>query len=112
MVISMFINNIKELHKSIFINLYLVGIGGIFLALSISGFTQAGFINVPSEKLWIFRTIFGIVAFLFVFAFVKIDFNFKNYSKLELYNIAGHVGFELNIFRLTAITYTTYAYNP
>lgn len=86
MVISMFINNIKELHKSTFINLYLVGIGGIFLALSISGFTQAGFINIPTDKLWIFRTIFGMVAFLFVFAFVKIR---TNYSKLELYNIAG-----------------------
>jgi hypothetical protein len=86
MVISMFIDHIKELHKSTFINLYLVGIGGIFIALSISGFTQAGFINIPTEKLWIFRTIFGIVAFLFVFAFIKIR---TNYSKLELYNIAG-----------------------
>ena len=89
MVISMFINNIKELHKSIFINLYLVGIFGIFIALSISGFTQAGFINIPTDKLWIFRTIFGFVAFLFIIAFIKIDFNFKNYSKLELYNLAG-----------------------
>ena len=86
MVISMFIDHIKELHKSTFINLCLVGISGIFLALSISGFTQAGFINVPSEKLWIFRTIFGMVAFLFVFAFVNIR---TNYSKLELYNISG-----------------------
>ena len=89
MVISMFINNIKELHKSIFINLYLLGIFGIFIALSISGFTQAGFINIPTDKLWIFRTIFGFVAFLFIIAFIKIDFNFKNYSKLELYNLAG-----------------------
>ena len=45
MVISMFINNIKELHKSTFTNLYLVGIGGIFFS----------FINLGIYTSWIYK---------------------------------------------------------
>ena len=86
MVISMFVNHIKELHKGIFLKFYLVGILGIFTVLSISGFTQAGFSTIPTDKLWIFRTLFGLVAFGFIFAFIK---SRTNYSKLELYNLAG-----------------------
>jgi hypothetical protein len=86
MVISMFINQIKELHKEIFLKLYLVGILGIFTVLSISGFTQAGFSNIPTDKLWILRSLFGLIAFSFIFAFIKIR---TSYSKLELYNLAG-----------------------
>jgi hypothetical protein len=86
MVISMFINQIKELHKGIFLKLYLVGILGIFTVLSISGFTQAGFSNIPTDKLWILRSLFGLIAFSFIFAFIKIR---TSYSKLELYNLTG-----------------------
>jgi hypothetical protein len=86
MVISMFINQIKELHKEIFLKLYLVGILGIFTVLSISGFTQAGFSNIPTDKLWILRSLFGLIAFSFIFAFIKIR---TSYSKLELYNLTG-----------------------
>lgn len=86
MVISMFINHIKELHKDIFLKIYLVGIIGIFTALSISGFTQAGFNLVETYTLWIFRTLFGVVAFTFIFAFVKIK---TSYSKLGFYNLIG-----------------------
>ncbi|AXX94284.1 hypothetical protein [Arcobacter ellisii] len=86
MVISMFINHIKELHKEIFLKIYLVGILGIFTALSISGFTQAGFSLVETYTLWIFRTLFGVVAFTFIFAFIKIK---TSYSKLGFYNLIG-----------------------
>jgi len=86
MVISMFINHIKELHKDIFLKIYLVGIIGIFTALSISGFTQAGFNSIPTHTLWIFRTLFGLVAFGFIFAFIKLQ---TSYSKLGFYNLIG-----------------------
>ncbi|MDD3009483.1 MAG: hypothetical protein RBR70_10575 [Arcobacter sp.] len=86
MVISMFINHIKELHKEKFLKIYLVGILGIFTALSISGFTQAGFSLVETYTLWIFRTLFGVVTFGFIFAFVKIK---TSYSKLGFYNLIG-----------------------
>lgn len=86
MVISMFINHIKELHKEIFLKIYLVGILGIFTALSISGFTQAGFSSVETHTLWIFRTLFGVVAFGFIFAFIKLQ---TSYSKLGFYNLIG-----------------------
>ena len=89
MVISMFINQIKELHKSLYLNSYLFSLLGIFTVLSISGFAQAGFINIPSQNLWLLRTAFGFFALIFIFAFIKIDFKLKNYSKIELYNIAG-----------------------
>jgi cytochrome c oxidase cbb3-type subunit I len=86
MVISMFITYIKELQKAIYLDFYLFALLGIFTVLSISGFTEAGFINIPTENLWGLRTIFGLFALAFIFAFIKI----KNiYSKLELYNIAG-----------------------
>ena len=86
MVISMFINHIKELHKNIFLKIYLIGILGIFTALSISGFTQAGFNLLETHTLWIFRSLFGVVAFSFIFAFIKIN---TSYSKLRLYNLIG-----------------------
>ena len=86
MVISMFINHIKELHKDIFLKIYLVGIIGIFTALSISGFTQAGFNSIPTHTLWIFRTLFGVVTFGFIFAFIKLQ---TSYSKLGFYNLIG-----------------------
>lgn len=86
MVISMFINHIKELHKEIFLKIYLVGIIGIFTALSISGFTQAGFNSIPTHTLWIFRTLFGVVTFTFIFAFIKLQ---TSYSKLGFYNLIG-----------------------
>ena len=86
MVISMFINNIKELQKSIYLNSYLFALLGIFTVLSISGFVQAGFLNISSEVLWTVRTTFGFFALVFIFAFIKMK---TTYSKIELYNIAG-----------------------
>lgn len=85
MVISMYINHIKELHKY-HLKIYLTGILGIFISLSLSGFTQAGFNMISTQNLWIFRTLFGLVTFSFIFSFVKIK---TNYSKIQLYNLVG-----------------------
>jgi hypothetical protein len=86
MVIAMFINSIKELQKDIYLNSYLFALLGIFLVLSIAGFTEVGLLNISIHTMWIFRTLFGVSALIFIFAFIKIR---KKYSPLELYNIAG-----------------------
>lgn len=86
MVIAMFINSIKELQKAIYLNSYLFALLGIFTVLSISGFVQAGFLNISSEVLWTFRTAFGFFALVFIFTFIKMK---TTYSKIELYNITG-----------------------
>lgn len=89
MVVSMFINSIKELQKSIYLNSYLFALLGIFIVLSISGFTEAGFLNIPTQNLWVLRTIFGCFTFIFISAFIQLGIKTKTYSKIELYNIAG-----------------------
>ncbi|MDX9901012.1 MAG: hypothetical protein RBT22_05935 [Aliarcobacter sp.] len=86
MVIAMFINSIKELQKAIYLNSYLFALLGIFTVLSISGFVQAGFLNISSEVLWTVRTAFGFFTLVFIFAFIKMK---TSYSRVELYNIAG-----------------------
>ncbi|WP_421715572.1 hypothetical protein [Arcobacter arenosus] len=90
MVISMFVSHIKELKKSSFYNIYLVGLLGIFTVLSISGFIQAGvfntILNIDIQKLWAFRTIFGIITFLSVLTFLSINLQTTNIQK---YNLIG-----------------------
>ena len=86
MLIAMYINSIKELQKDIYLNTYLFALLGIFLVLSISGFAQAGLLDVSTYFMWIFRTLFGFTALIFLIAFIKLQ---KSYSSLELYNIAG-----------------------
>lgn len=86
MLIAMFITHIKELQKDIYLNVYLFALLGIFTVLSISGFSQAGILNIPIDTLWTVRTIFGCFALVFILAFIKIR---NSYSKIELYNIAG-----------------------
>jgi cytochrome c oxidase cbb3-type subunit I len=86
MVIAMFINSIKELQKDMYLHIYLFALLGIFFVLSISGFTQAGVLNISTYTMWIFRTLFGCTALIFVIGFIKIR---TRYSSLELYNLTG-----------------------
>ena len=84
MVIAMFINSIKELQKDIYLNAYLFALLGIFIVLSISGFTQAGIINIPSHTMWIFRTAFGCFALVFIFAFIRAACKFHHHKLVNL----------------------------
>ena len=86
MTLSLYGNLIKELSREIFINLYLIGMIGILLVLSISGFVQAGFFNTSIEMLWVFRTFFGMFVFASLFAFIKLEINL---TPLKTYNLFG-----------------------
>ena len=90
MVICMYVKYIKELRNSTFYYFYLAGIISIFLVLSISGFTQAGFNTPKTENMWLLRTIFGVVTFASIIAFINLNvLNIKTLSKytnLQKYN--------------------------
>lgn len=90
MVISMYVQYIKELKNISFYYFYLFGLLSIFFVLSLSGFTQAGYKGFSTENMWIFRTFFGLISFLSIFAFIKIDFTkLLKSSKLQKYNLIG-----------------------
>lgn len=86
MTLSLYGEFIKELKDKLFINLYLVGIIGILIVLSLSGFVQAGFLNLSIYELWVFRTIFGFIAFCSLIVFFKYKFELK---PLKVYNLLG-----------------------
>lgn len=86
MVVSMYVQFIKELNNKRFYFLYLFGILGIFLSLSISGFVQANILSLDINTLWGIRTFFGLIALLSLISFIKIA---KNYNPLQIYNLIG-----------------------
>jgi len=59
------------------------------LVLSLSGLYQANFITIPTHIMWIARTLFGAILFLFVLRFYLLQFPLKKYSTLEYYHIIG-----------------------
>ena len=93
MVIAMYVKYVKELRNISFYYFYLIGIISIFVVLSISGFTQAGFNTFKTENMWIFRSIFGVITFISIIAFVNLKIlnlqSIQNYSNLQKYNFIG-----------------------
>ncbi len=86
MVISMFAKYIKPLNDFRFSRVYLIGLLGIFAVLSLSGLTQAGFASIPTNMMWILRSIFGLVAFSSLIYFIKLK---KEFTLIEKYNLFG-----------------------
>lgn len=86
MVIAMYVQYIKELQKIAFYLFYLFGLLGIFVVLSLSGFIQAGVFHGTIENFWMLRTLFGIIAFLSIIAFIRFQFHF---TPLQKYNLFG-----------------------
>ncbi len=86
MVIAMFIKYIKALNNSSFYKIYLFGMLGIIVVLSISGFSQAGFINIDMSNFWLLRTVFGIVTIFSLYTFLSYN---QNLSNLQKYNLLG-----------------------
>ena len=86
MTLSIYANIIKELQTSLFIKHYLIGMLGMFLSLTISGFVQAGYISFNIKTLWIIRSLSGIfiISSFYYFILSKIKFN-----KLQVYNFIG-----------------------
>ena len=86
MVIAMFSKYIKDINKSIFYYTYLTGVLGIFIVLSISGFSQANIIDLDIFNLWVLRTIFGILTIFSLLTFITYT---KKLSTLKIYNLIG-----------------------
>ena len=86
MTLSLYGRFIPQLKAKLFTTTYIAGMIGILTVLSLSGFVQAGFIEILIDKLWVLRTLFGIVVFSSLFAFLKFNFS---YTKLQTYNLVG-----------------------
>lgn len=86
MVLSMFTSYIEDLKKVSFYYVYLLGIIGIFSSLSLSGFVQAGFLNMNIYLLWILRTIFGFLTITSLIFFIQTKYKL---SYLQKYNLIG-----------------------
>ena len=86
MVLCMFTSYISDLKKVSFYYLYLWGLIGIFISLSLSGFVQAGILNMNITTLWILRSIFGVVTISSLIFFIQ---NKYTLSALQKYNLLG-----------------------
>jgi len=86
MVLSMFTSYIKELRKIGFYFFYLLGILGIFVSLSISGFVQAGILDISISLFWILRTIFGLVTISSLILFIQYK---QKLTLFQKYNFIG-----------------------
>jgi hypothetical protein len=105
MVISIFTKYIKELNKKKFYISYLIGIVGIFLVLSISGFVQSGFFTFDIFYLWLLRTLFGIITISSLFYIISFN---KKLDLLQKYNLFGLLSDGLGGFFL--ILFASYLY--
>lgn len=86
MVLCMFTSYIKNLRKIGFYLIYLFGIIGIFLSLSIAGFIEARILSLNISTFWIIRTIFG----LFTISSLLFFFEYKyELTSLQKYNLIG-----------------------
>ena len=86
MVISMFVSHIQALKNTHFYRYYLLGLGGIFMVLSLNGFIQAGFLNFDGFYLWVLRSLFGLVAVVSLYFLIEFK---KSLTHLEAYNVMG-----------------------
>jgi hypothetical protein len=87
MVIAMFSQHIQVLSKKSFYNLFIGGLLGIFVVLTLSGFVETGMLSgMTTDTLWKFRTLFGFVVLASLVPLVQWKIS---YTKLELYNLFG-----------------------
>ena len=86
MTLSMYANIIEKLYKSLFIKQYIFGMLGIFTALTLNGFVEAGYLEFSTPILWSIRSISGI--FMISSFFYLIVINTK-LSALQIYNLFG-----------------------
>lgn len=89
MTLCMFTSYIKELKKISFYYNYLLGLLGIFISLSISGFVQAGVINMNISILWTLRTLFGLITIASLMFFIQNKYPLKSLNPLQKYNLIG-----------------------
>jgi cytochrome c oxidase cbb3-type subunit I len=86
MTLSFYGDFIKELTSKLFSKVYLIGMIGMLIVLSSSGLVQAGYIQLPIDKLWLLRTGCGLIILSSTFLFVKLK---TKYTALQTYNLIG-----------------------
>jgi hypothetical protein len=86
MVLSMFTSYISDLKKISFYTTYLLGLGGIFISLSLAGFVEAELLNMNVTTLWILRTVFGFITILSLMFFIQRKYSL---SPIQKYNLIG-----------------------
>jgi len=86
LTLSIYSNFIIELKHSSFPKIYLIGLLGIFTALTIAGFVEANYLHFSVPVLWLFRTLFGVIAILSFVLFLRIDIDL---APLSIYNFVG-----------------------
>ncbi len=86
MALSMYTDIIKKLYTSFFIKQYLFGMLGIFTALTLNGFVEAGYITFDTVTLWTIRSISGLFIISSCFYLILLDIKLSN---LQIYNLIG-----------------------
>ena len=90
MVFALYNEWVEQLRQKVFAILYLFGMGLIFMVLTIAGLSEAGYINISINMMWLIRT---LSALFVIGAIVRLfpRLNFRAFSQLEFYNFAGFV---------------------
>ncbi len=105
MVASLYYDIIAPLRSKLFVRLYLTGLLGIFTVLSISGFVEAGFLHFSIDRLWLARSLFGLLVVISLLSFVK---KRDSWSPLAWYNCIGFISDGIGavtLFLLGALLY-------
>jgi hypothetical protein len=87
MTLSLFGNVAKALFNRRFVFTYLLGMLGMFLVLSLSGFVQAGYTSLfTTEFFWSLRSLFGFITLFSLLSFLHVK---EKYNLLQKYNLVG-----------------------
>ncbi len=86
MTLSMYANIVKKLYQSLFIKQYLFGMLGIFIALTLNGFVEAGYFQLSTTILWSLRSLSGIFIISSFFYLIVLH---TKLSRLQMYNLFG-----------------------
>ena len=88
MVIALFSKHIQSVKNTIFKNLYLIGMLGILVSLSIAGFIQAAIFEGDIITYWTIRSLFALLIIAAFIPFVT-KLNIKQLNPIKLYHLIG-----------------------
>jgi len=105
MVLSMFTYYINDLKKISFYTTYLLGLGGIFISLSLAGFVEAELLNMNVTTLWILRTVFGFITILSLIFFIQTKYSLSPIQKYNLIGVLSDVFGGIGLLLLSSFIY-------
>ncbi len=86
MTLSMYADIVKKLTDSFFTKVYIFGMLGIFISLSLNGFVEAGYFHLNTLILWSIRSISGLFIISSFFFLIILP---TKLSKVQIYNLLG-----------------------